>query len=115
MSSPPAPPETPKPKLTWYQHVWLGLPLALIAVGGAVGGACGERAGAEGLVELLIGVGGAVGGACGGPAWAINQSVFRKTEHPVLRYVLTGLISVAAVVAYLVLASIFFELFRKKA
>jgi len=91
MSNPPAPPETPKPKLAWYQHVWLALPLALIAVGGAVGG------------------------ACGGAAWAINQSVFRKTEHPVLRYVLTGLISAAAVVAYLVLASIFVELFRKKA
>ena len=90
MSDPPSVPETPKPKLTWYQQLWLGLPFALVVVGGAIGG------------------------ACGGAAWAINQAVFRKTEHPVLRYVWTGLISVASMVLYLALASVFLALFQKK-
>ncbi len=89
MSTPPPVPDTTKPKLLWYQHVWLALPFALVAVGGAIGG------------------------ACGGAAWAINQKVFQKTEHPVLRYVWTGLISAAAVVAYFVLAAVFMPLFKK--
>ena len=89
MITPPPIPDTPRPKLAWYQHIWLALPFALVAVGGAIGG------------------------ACGGAAWAINQSVFRKTEHPVLRYVWTGLISAAAVVAYMILAAIFISLFKK--
>ena len=89
MSAPPVP-ETAKPKLLWYQYVWLGLPFGLVAVGGAIGG------------------------ACGGAAWAINQKVFQKTEHPVLRYVWTGLISAAAVVAYIVLAAVFMSLFKKQ-
>ncbi len=66
MSTPPPVPEPTKPKLVWYQQVWLALPFALVAVGGAIGG------------------------ACGGAAWAINQQVFKKTKHTVLRYVWTG-------------------------
>ena len=62
----------------------------------------------------MVAVGGAIGGACGGAAWAINQKVFQKTEHPVLRYVWTGLISAAAVVAYIVLAAVFMSLFKKQ-
>jgi hypothetical protein len=89
MNAPPPVPEPNKPKLLWYQQVWLALPFALVAVGGAIGG------------------------ACGGAAWAINQQVFRKTEHSVLRYVWTGLISMAAVVAYFVLAAVFISLFKK--
>ncbi len=90
MSTPPPVPEPTKPKLVWYQQVWLALPFALVAVGGAIGG------------------------ACGGAAWAINQQVFKKTKHTVLRYVWTGLISAAAVVAYLVLAGVFISLFKKQ-
>ena len=89
MSTTPPVPETNKPKLLWYQHVWLALPFALVAVGGAIGG------------------------ACGGAAWAINQAVFKKTCHPVLRYLWTGLISAAAVVAYVILAAVFISMFRK--
>ncbi len=77
MSTPPTSPQPPKQALTWYQHVWLGLPI------------------------LLVFVGGAIGGACGGAAWGINQVVFQKTKHPVLRYVWTGLISVAAFVVFI--------------
>ena len=89
MDTPPIPPPVPKPKLEWYEHVWICLPIALIAVGGAIGG------------------------ACGGGAWAINRTVFLKTQNPVLRYVWTGLISAATVLAYLALAAIFVSLIGK--
>lgn len=76
---------TPQPpaKLAWYDQVWLALPFALVAVGGAIGG------------------------ACGGAAWALNQKVFRASGRGILRYALTGLISVAAVAAYVLLATMF--------
>jgi hypothetical protein len=86
---PPIPPAKSKSKFEWYEHLWLGLPIALVAVGGAIGG------------------------ACGGAAWAINRSVFLKTQQPVLRYVWTGLISAAAVIVYLILVTIFVSLFRR--
>jgi len=89
MNTPPPLPGT-KPKLEWYEHAWVALPFALVAVGGAIGG------------------------ACGGAAWVINQKVFQKTQHPVLRYVWTGLISVAAVFAYLAVATAFILLLRKQ-
>ncbi len=98
-AAPPVPPailRTPihqaaeqKIKLTWYEHIWIALPVA------------------------LLGVGGAIGGACGGAAWAINKTVFQKTENPILRYVWTGLISVAAGVVYLILALFVLSLFHK--
>jgi hypothetical protein len=88
MNTPPPIPETSKPRLQWYEHVWLALPFGLVAVGGAIGG------------------------ACGGAAWAINQQVFRKTQNPVLRYVWTGLISAAAVVTWIILASVLISLIK---
>jgi len=89
MNTPPPLPESETPKLAWYEQIWLALPFALIAVGGAIGG------------------------ACGGAAWAINQKVFRQTEHPVLRYLWTALISAGALVAYVILASVFLSLLGK--
>jgi hypothetical protein len=89
MDTPTIQPGKPKPKFEWYEHLWLGLPIALVAVGGAIGG------------------------ACGGAAWALNCSVFTKTQHPVLRYVWTGLISAAAVVAYFILAMVFVSLVKR--
>lgn len=88
MNTPLPVPETTKPKLLWYQHVWLALPFALVAFGGLIGG------------------------ACGGAAWAINQKVFQKTEHQVLRYLWTGLISAAAVLVYIVIVAVIFSLLR---
>ena len=82
-------PREEKPKVEWYQHVWLALPIMLVAVGGAIGG------------------------ACGGAAWAINRIVFQKTKHPVLRYVWTGLISGTAVVVYFIGAAFLYALFHK--
>jgi len=32
------------PPLTWYEYVWIALPLALVVLGGALGGACGAAA-----------------------------------------------------------------------
>lgn len=81
-------PDGPEPKVTWFEKVWLALPLALLVVGGAIGG------------------------ACGGAAWAINQQVFKKTENPVLRYVWTGLISIASILAYVLLAALFLSTFK---
>jgi hypothetical protein len=92
----PAIPRTPihqvaeqKPKLAWYEHIWIALPIA------------------------LVGFGGAIGGACGGTAWAANKMVFKKTANPILRYVWTGLISASAVIVYLVIAMFFLSLFKK--
>ena len=87
MSTPPTVPSARKP-LTWYQHVWIALPFVLVFLGGAVGG------------------------AVGGVAWAVNKAVFEKTQAPLLRYVLTGLISAAAVVLYFVVAVFFLTLLR---
>lgn len=89
MSTAPVTPEDSNPKLAWYQLVWVGWPIALVAVGGAIGG------------------------ACGGAAWALNQKVFRATKHPVLRYVWTGLISVAAVLLYFIVAVLFLSIVNK--
>jgi hypothetical protein len=89
MATTPAPAPAPKPKLLWYQHLWTGWPIVLVFVGGAIGG------------------------LCGGLAWGINQQVFQKTQNPVLRYVWTGLISVAAVVTYFILAIFVLKLIGK--
>jgi hypothetical protein len=75
-------PLSAKPNLTWYQYIWIGLPLLLIAIGGAIGG------------------------ACGGAACAINRTVFIKTSNPVLKYVWTGIISAAAFVVWLIIAAL---------
>ncbi|HWB60353.1 MAG TPA: hypothetical protein VG733_12735 [Chthoniobacteraceae bacterium] len=84
------PPPSPKPKFAWYQYIWIGWPIGLVAVGGAIGG--------------LI----------GGAAWGINMTVFQKTANPVLRYVYTGLISLAAVLCYLVAAVFFLKIFQRQ-
>ncbi|HTR43629.1 MAG TPA: hypothetical protein VMH87_18615 [Pseudomonadales bacterium] len=81
--------QQPKPKLTWYQYAWIGWPLIMVAVGGAIGG------------------------GLGGAAAAINYKVFQKTQNAVLRYVWTGLISVAAVMLYLVIATALYMAIHK--
>jgi hypothetical protein len=78
----PPQPVAPATTLTWYQYLWIGLPLVLIALGGCIGG------------------------ACGGAACALNRTVFLKTSHPVLKYVWTGMISAAAVVIWLIIVTV---------
>ena len=90
MSTPSQIPNEPKPKLTWYQYIWIGWPIALVIVGGLIGG------------------------ACGGAAWALNQKVFQATQHPVMRYLWTGLISIAAIITYFIVASVFLSFFAKQ-
>ena len=82
MAVPPPLPSEPKPKLAWYEQAWIGWPFILVFVGGLIGG------------------------ACGGAAWAANQQVFRKVSNPLLRYVYTGIISVLALVLYVVVAGV---------
>jgi hypothetical protein len=84
------PEQKPKVKFEWYQHIWLGWPIVMVAFGGAIGG------------------------GCGGAARAINRKVFLKTGHPVLRCVWTGLISVASMGVWLVLASLIVSLIHKR-
>ena len=77
-------------KLELHEKIWIALPIALVAVGGAIG--C----------------------ACGGAAWAANRVVFQKTQNPILRYVFTGLISASAVIVWLLVASIVVSLIKKR-
>lgn len=76
-------------RLAWYEQVWIALPLALVSVGGLIGG------------------------ACGGLAWGTNKVVFKTVENPALKYLLTGLISASAVVAWLIFGSFFAALIHR--
>ena len=64
----------------WYEWVWLCLPLVLLFLGGAIGG------------------------FIGGLTAAINGYIFRSITNSALRFILTGAVSGAAVVLYLVIA-----------
>lgn len=70
----------PAPPLKWYEWVWGVLPFALIVVGGLLGG--------------LFGAGAAY----------INGYIFRSDLSGALKFVLTGLISLAAAIFYLIIA-----------
>lgn len=69
--------------LEWYQWLWAGIPVALVFVGGLLGG------------------------LCGGIATVINGRVFRSEMNSLAKYVLTGVVSVVAVIAYFVAAILF--------
>lgn len=68
--------------LKWYQWVWSGLPIILVIRGGAIGG---------------------LAGALG---FAINTRVFRSELSEFAKYILSGLVSVLAVLVYFVVALI---------
>jgi hypothetical protein len=67
--------------LKWYEYLWAGLPLLLTVVGGAIGG------------------------GLGGAAAYQNVRLFRTDQRASRKYLDAAAISVAAVIAYLVLAS----------
>jgi hypothetical protein len=69
--------------LKWYQWVWGGWPLILIFIGGALGGFIGA-------VGCLI-----------------NVRIFRTGMGNVLKYIVTGVVSVLTVVAFFIAAIIF--------
>jgi len=66
--------------LAWYEYAWMGLPIALATVGGALGGA--------------LGVGAAY----------TSARIFRSGRSGVAKYALTGLISISAVALFLTVA-----------
>lgn len=66
--------------LQWYQWVWAGMPLVLVAAGGCIGGVCGA---------LAVG---------------LNVRIFRMKMNPVLQFLLTGAISGVALIIVLILA-----------
>jgi hypothetical protein len=65
-------------RLTWYEYAWISVPI------------------------LLLFVGGALGGGIGGFATYTNSHLMRSDRSPGARYLLTGAISIAAVVAFIV-------------
>ena len=69
--------------LKWYQWVWGGWPLLLLFVGGALGAIAG-------MISFII-----------------NAKVFRSEMSEVLKYVVSGVVSVSALIAYFVAATIF--------
>lgn len=66
--------------LKWYEWLWGGLPI------------------------LLLFVGGAIGGLVGGLGFVINTKIFRTEMSGVLKFLVSGIISFMAVVAYFVAA-----------
>ncbi|MBP7688077.1 MAG: hypothetical protein KA765_09220 [Thermoflexales bacterium] len=77
--------------MKWYQWLWVGLPV------------------------LLVFSGGALGGLIGGAATGINGRVFRSTQQTVAKYLITGLISIIAIVAFLMSATLFTQTLRSLA
>lgn len=69
--------------LVWYEHVWAGSPFLLLLIGGAIGG------------------------FCGGSAAFLNYKIFKGDQAKGLKFVFSGLISIAAFVVYMVLARAF--------
>lgn len=66
--------------LKWYQWVWGGWPI------------------------LLLFGGGALGGLMGAAAIVINARIFREDMSDVLKYAMSGLVSLAAVILYFLAA-----------
>ncbi len=72
------------PPLAWYAWLWGGLPI------------------------LLVFVGGALGGLLGGLAFALNAKIFRTQLNLSLQFLVSGTISVFAVILYFVIAILLF-------
>jgi hypothetical protein len=72
--------------LKWYEMVWSALPILLVFAGGLLGGITG-----------FIG-------------FSANTKVFRSKMNPVVKFMLTAGISVAAVIAYLILGILLYAI-----
>jgi hypothetical protein len=71
--------------LPWYQLVWSAIPILLFFAGGAIGA----------IIGLLA-------------AYA-NTRIFRSELQAVLKYVVTGLVTIAALVIVLILAVLLYQ------
>lgn len=69
--------------LPWYVWAWSALPILLLFIGGALGG-----------------IAGAVG-------FSINTSIFRSSWPAVVKFGLSAVVSIGAVITYVVLAALF--------
>jgi hypothetical protein len=76
--------------LQWYQWLWVGVPL------------------------LLLFLGGAIGGLVGAIAVTLNVRILRSNMSGILRYVTTAFVSVAACGMYLVIARTFLSVIHGK-
>lgn len=70
------------PPLAWYQYLWILAPASLIFVGGLLGG------------------------LAGGAAAFANMHLMRQPGSAAAKYAITGLVTLAAFVVYLLLASL---------
>jgi len=68
------------PALTWYEYLWIGIPIILLFVGGALGAGIGIF------------------------ATYASSRILRSDRTTVLKYVLTGLVSLGAFVVFVVVA-----------
>ena len=68
------------PSQSWYVLVWSALPMALIFLGGVIG--------------AIVGV----------IAYSINRKVFESEQNTATKFILTGVVTVAALGIYLVVA-----------
>ena len=66
--------------LKWYVWVWSALPILLVFVGGVIG--------------VLVGI----------VAFGINTQIFRSSRTTVVKFILTAIVSLLAIVVYLALA-----------
>ena len=71
------PPQSSRVKLQWYEQACCGLPLVLLFIGGALGG------------------------ACGGLGYGVSAAVFKKALPTPVKYLISLLITAAAFGLYL--------------
>ncbi len=75
---------------TWYEYIWIGLPLSMIAFGGAIGG------------------------GLGGAASYINVYLFRSRLNGVLKYLFAALVSLVSFILWaLIVAWLQATVFKK--
>ncbi|MEM7335015.1 MAG: hypothetical protein AAF490_23260 [Chloroflexota bacterium] len=73
--------------LKWYEIVWSALPMALIILGGLIGGLVGAA------------------------AFAANSRIFQSEQSGAMKFIITGGITAVAFVVYLIVSSLVLSLF----
>lgn len=71
----------------WYEYLAMGWPIALMFVGGAVGG------------------------GCGGAAYVVNCYIFKSKLSTPMKYVCSFLVGIGAIILYMVCVMILLSLF----